>query len=344
MPVHQSPIQVAALYRFTRFDDPAAIQAPLQAACDGAGVKGTILLAKEGINGTIAGTHNALSSVLEHIRALPGCAETEVKFSHADEMPFNRMKVRLKREIVTMGQPDIDPRASVGRYVAPEDWNDLISDPETIVIDTRNDYEVAVGTFKGAVDPKTKSFGEFPTWFREHRDELLEGKKKVAMFCTGGIRCEKSTSFLRSEGIEDVFHLKGGILKYLETVPEEDSKWEGECFVFDQRVAVKHGLELGSYGQCFACRMPLTKAEMASDDYAAGVSCPHCINERGEQQRARYAERQRQQQLAKQRGEIHVGAAPRASDDDTPKLSDGGWEANFPSGLSPDSGSDANTE
>ncbi|GMN03743.1 rhodanese-related sulfurtransferase [Erythrobacter sp. MTPC3] len=305
-----TPIQVAALYRFTRFDDPASLQASLQSACDAAGIKGTLLIAKEGINGTIAGTDNALNSVLETIRALPGCAETEVKFSHADAMPFNRMKVRLKREIVTMGQPDINPNASVGRYVAPEDWNDLISDPDTIVIDTRNDYEVAVGTFKGAVDPQTKSFRDFPAWFREHREELLEGKKKVAMFCTGGIRCEKSTSFLRSEGIEDVFHLKGGILKYLETVPEDDSKWEGECFVFDQRVAVKHGLELGSYGLCFACRMPLNEAEMASPDYEAGVSCPHCINDRDDEQRARYAERQRQQQLAKARGEAHIGPKP----------------------------------
>ena len=337
---YQTPIQVAALYRFTRFDDPAALQTPLQAACDAAGVKGTLLLANEGINGTLAGTHDALSSVLEHIRALPDCAATEVKFSHADEMPFNRMKVRLKREIVTMGQPDIDPRESVGRYVAPQDWNDLISDPDTVVIDTRNAYEVAVGTFKGAVNPKTKSFRDFPAWFRENREELLGGKKKVAMFCTGGIRCEKSTSFLRSEGIEDVFHLKGGILKYLETVPEADSKWEGECFVFDQRVAVKHGLELGSYGQCFACRMPLTEEQMASDDYAPGISCPHCIHERGDAQRARYAERQRQQQLAKKRGAKHVGAVPKSgqsdSQDGASELSDGGWEANFPSGLSPD--------
>ncbi|MCK0127962.1 rhodanese-related sulfurtransferase [Erythrobacter sp. F6033] len=334
-----APIQVAALYCFAPFDDPAVHQLPLQEVCEGAGTKGTILLAPEGVNGTIAGAPDAIKAVLDHIRSLPGCAEFDVKFSHADEMPFNRMKVRLKREIVTMGEPDIDPLNSVGRYVAPEDWNDLISDPDTIVIDTRNDYEVAVGTFEGAVDPKTKSFREFPTWFREHREELLEGKKKVAMFCTGGIRCEKSTSFLRAEGIEDVFHLKGGILKYLETVPEEDSKWEGECFVFDQRVAVKHGLELGSYGQCFACRMPLTEEEMASDDYAPGISCPHCIHERGEEQRARYAERQRQQQLAKQRGETHVGASPKGAQNDTAKLSDGGWEANFPQGLSPDANS-----
>ncbi len=226
-------ITVAALYQFTRFEDPAALRDPLFALGEEVGVKGTLLLAKEGINGTIAGSENAIARVLGHIRALPGCADLDVKFSHAGRMPFNRLKVRLKREIVTMGQPDIDPLHSVGRYVDPHDWNALISDPETLVIDTRNDYEVAIGTFRGAVDPQTASFGEFPQWFRDHREELLDGKKKVAMFCTGGIRCEKSTSFLRSEGIEEVYHLKGGILKYLEQVPESESRWDGECFVFD---------------------------------------------------------------------------------------------------------------
>ena len=326
-----SPITVAALYHFTRFDDPLALKEPLLAVCEEAGIKGTILLASEGINGTIAGGENAIATVLDYIRNIPGCADLEVKFSHADEMPFNRMKVRPKREIVTMGEPDIDPTHSVGRYVDPQDWNALISDPDTVVIDTRNDYEVAVGTFEGATNPSTKSFREFPTWFRENREELLEGKKKVAMFCTGGIRCEKSTSFLRSEGVKDVFHLKGGILKYLENVPEEDSKWEGECFVFDQRVSVKHGLELGSYGQCFACRMPLTEEEMASDAYAPGVSCPHCIDKRDDAQRARYMERQRQQPLAKERGEAHVGATVERAPKDG--FEDGeSWEVNFPSG------------
>ncbi len=334
------PIQVAALYCFAPFDDHLALQAPLQAVCEAAGTCGTILLAPEGINGTIAGSHEGVEQVLSHIRALPGCAEFDIKFSHADERPFNRMKVRLKREIVTMGQPGIDPTASVGRYVAPQDWNALISDPDTLVIDTRNDYEVAIGSFEGAIDPKTPSFRDFPAWFREHRDELLEGKKKVAMFCTGGIRCEKSTSFLRSEGIEDVFHLKGGILKYLETVPEDESLYDGECFVFDQRVSVKHGLEVGSYGQCFACRMPLSEEEMASPDYAPGVSCPHCIDARDEAQRARYAERQKQQQLAKKRGEAHVGASLDRAEPDNPSLPTGSWEANFPKGVLQDSADD----
>jgi UPF0176 protein len=310
-----SEIQVAALYKFTPFGDPAALRAPLLAACEEVGVKGTLLLANEGINGTIAGTDNAIAAVLDHIRQLPGCADTEVKFSHAPEMPFHRMKVRLKREIVTMGQPDIDPRHSVGRYVDPQDWNALISDPDTVVIDTRNDYEVAVGTFEGAVDPATQSFRDFPKWFREHREELLTGKKRVAMFCTGGIRCEKSTSFLRAEGIEDVFHLKGGILKYLEEVPPEESKWQGDCFVFDERVTVRHGLEPGEYGLCRACRRPVSAEDMAHPDFEEGVSCPHCMNERTEEQRARYRERQRQEALARKRGTHHVGATFTPEDD-----------------------------
>ena len=301
-------ITVAALYQFTRFDDPAALREPLLRLCEEVGIRGTLLLAKEGVNGTIAGGENALQQVLAHIRALPGCANLDVKFSHASEMPFHRMKVRLKREIVTMGEPDIDPTQSVGRYVAPQDWNALISDPDTVVIDTRNDYEVATGTFRGAVDPHTSSFREFPQWFRAHRDELLSGKTKVAMFCTGGIRCEKSTSFLRQEGIDEVYHLKGGILKYLEEVPQDESLWDGECFVFDERVTVRHCLEQGDYGLCRACRRPLSAAEQASPDFVEGISCPHCIGERDEAQRARYAERQRQEELARKRGTSHVGA------------------------------------
>ncbi|MEP1420418.1 MAG: rhodanese-related sulfurtransferase [Erythrobacter sp.] len=301
MSAHQNPFKVAALYCFTPFEDPAAIRGPLLAICEEAGAKGTLLLANEGINGTIAGTDNAIGAVLDHIRSIPGCEGTDVKFSYASEAPFHRMKVRLKREIVTMGEPSVDPRMSVGRYVDPQDWNALISDPDTIVIDTRNDYEVAVGTFEGAVDPETTSFREFPKWFRDNRDDLLEGKKKVAMFCTGGIRCEKSTSFLRGEGVEDVYHLKGGILKYLETVPEETSKWHGDCFVFDERVTVKHGLEEGDYHLCRACRRPITDEDMEHDHYAEGVSCPYCYDEKSEAQRARYAERQRQRELEKER-------------------------------------------
>jgi UPF0176 protein len=299
---------VAALYKFTPFADPEALRAALLAACEAHGIKGTLLLAREGINGTIAGTDNALASVLGHIRALPGCADLEVKFSAAPDIPFHRMKVRVKREIVTMGEPDIDPTLSVGTYVDPHDWNALIADPETIVIDTRNDYEVAVGTFAGAVDPQTPSFRDFPAWFRAHREELLAGKKRVAMFCTGGIRCEKSTSFLRAEGVEEVYHLKGGILRYLEQVPEDQSLWQGECFVFDERVSVGHGLAQGTFQLCRACRRPLDEAALAHPDYEDGVSCPACIGERTPKQRAGYAERQRQEALARARGELHVGA------------------------------------
>ncbi|WP_298304125.1 rhodanese-related sulfurtransferase [uncultured Erythrobacter sp.] len=299
--MQSSHYTVAALYCFTPFEDPAAIREPLLAICEEAGTRGTLLLAHEGINGTIAGSGNAIDAVIDHIRSIPGCEGTDVKFSYASEAPFHRMKVRLKREIVTMGEPGVDPRESVGRYVPPQDWNDLISDPDTIVIDTRNDYEVAVGTFEGAVDPETTSFREFPKWFRDNREELLEGKKRVAMFCTGGIRCEKSTSFLRGEGVEDVYHLKGGILKYLETVPEEESKWHGDCFVFDERVTVRHGLEEGDYHLCRACRRPITDEDMAHNHYAEGVSCPYCYDEKSEAQRARYAERQRQRELEKER-------------------------------------------
>ena len=304
------PLTVAALYRFTRFDDPAALLAPLESVCRANGVRGTLLLAGEGINGTIAGTEPAIAAVLDHIRALPGCAALDVKFSTAAAMPFHRMKVRLKREIVTMGQPGIDPNRSVGTYVEPQDWNALIADPDTIVIDTRNDSEVAVGTFDRAIDPKTASFRDFPAWFRAERGRLLgEGKApKVAMFCTGGIRCEKSTAFLKEEGVDEVFHLKGGILKYLETVPEDESLWHGECFVFDQRVTVRHGLAQGSYGLCHACRRPVSDTDMASPLYEEGVSCPACHDERSDEQRAAYRERQRQETLAATRGMAHVGA------------------------------------
>ena len=304
-----APIEVAALYHFTRFDDPAALRGPLLALCRDVGIKGTLLVAHEGINGTIAGRDNALAAVLAHIRALPGCADLEVKFSSAPAMPFHRLKVRVKREIVTMGEPDIDPALGAGHYVDPHDWNALIADPDTVVIDTRNDYEVAVGTFAGAIDPKTPSFRDFPAWFRQHGEDVLEGKKRVAMFCTGGIRCEKSTSFLRAQGINEVYHLKGGILKYLEQVPEKESLWQGECFVFDERVTVRHGLEQGSYQLCRACRRPLDAAALAHPDYEAGVSCAACIHERTSEQRTRYAERQRQEALAKARGQLHIGAS-----------------------------------
>lgn len=300
------PIIVAALYRFARFPDPAAIRAPLLALCEAQAIKGTLLLAREGVNGTIAGSEAGIAAVIAHIRTLPDCAEIVVKYSHAETMPFHRLKVRLKREIVTMGEPDIDPLAGVGHYVKPADWNALIDDPDTVVIDTRNAYEVKVGTFARAIDPATESFRDFPAWVREHRAEL-EGKK-VAMFCTGGIRCEKSTAFLKAEGLDDVFHLEGGILKYLEEVSETESRWRGECFVFDERVAVGHGLALGTHELCRACRMPVSPADRASPLYEEGVACPACHATRNAQARASYAERHRQVKLAEARGQAHVGA------------------------------------
>ncbi|WP_114520695.1 rhodanese-related sulfurtransferase [Altererythrobacter sp. ZODW24] len=310
MTVQTSPICVAALYKFAPIGSPPELRAELQGVCDAAGLKGTLLVAPEGINGTLAGDQSAIDTLLEHLRAKPEFADLEVKFSGADEMPFYRMKVRLKREIVTMGQPNIDPTASVGQYVSPQDWNALISDPDTIMIDTRNDYETAVGTFSGAIDPELATFRDFPAWFRAERERLLgEGKApKVAMFCTGGIRCEKSTAFLKSEGVEDVFHLKGGILKYLENVPEDESLWEGECFVFDQRVTVKHGLETGSYDLCHACRRPISAEDKASPQFEEGVQCAACYDERTDEQRERYRERQRQEEKAAQAGEAHLGA------------------------------------
>lgn len=311
LPETTLPVRVVALYRFTPFEDCEAIRGPLAKLCCSLGIRGILLLAHEGINGTIAGSDGAMDRVLEHIRALPGCADLEIKESRAAELPFLRMKVRIKKEIVTMGVPGVDPRAIVGTYVDPADWNGLISDPDTIVIDTRNDYEVAVGTFRGAIDPQITTFREFPDWFRARRDELVARGRtpKVAMFCTGGIRCEKSTAFAKAEGVEDVFHLKGGILKYLETIPENESLWEGECFVFDQRVTVKHGLEQGQYSVCHACRRPVSDEDKASPLYEEGVSCPACHDERTEAQRRRYADREQQTRLAAQRGTHHLGPA-----------------------------------
>lgn len=305
-----SALCVAALYRFTPIEDCSAVRGPLEHVCRAEGVKGTLLLAGEGINGTIAGTTKAIGRVLDHIRSIPGCADLDVKFSSAATMPFHRMKVRIKREIVTMGEAGIDPLSSVGTYVAPHDWNALISDPDTVVIDTRNDYEVAIGSFAGSINPRTATFRDFPAWFREQRERLLgQGKApKVAMYCTGGIRCEKSTAFLKEQGVDEVFHLQGGILKYLETVPEKESLWQGECFVFDRRVAVGHGLKPGTHELCPACRRPVNAKDTASPHYEAGVSCPSCYHERTDEQRAGYRERHRQEALAAARGRHHIGA------------------------------------
>jgi len=296
---------VCALYHFTRFADPAALRGPLLTLCEAEGITGSLLLAREGINGTIAGSRAGIEKVITHIQGLEGCADLEWKLSEAAEQPFGRMKVRLKREIVTMGQPDVDPKARVGHYVDPADWNALISAEDVAIIDTRNDYEVAIGSFRGAIDPETSSFREFPKWWEENKHRFHN--KRIAMFCTGGIRCEKSTNYLMAQGVDEVYHLKGGILKYLEEVPRDNSLWDGECFVFDGRVSVGHGLEEGPHVMCHACRRPLLPADRARPEYEEGVSCHLCIDDYDEARRERFRERQRQIALAKARGEKHLG-------------------------------------
>lgn len=295
---------VAALYKFVNLPDYVELRDKLYQHLVLNKVKGTLLLAEEGINGTICGTREGIDAVRQWLDADGRFEGLSYKESFADEPAFYRTKVKLKTEIVTMGVPGVNPQHIVGTYVKGEDWNRLIEDPDTILIDTRNDYEVAIGTFKNAVNPNTTSFREFPQWAADNLDKTKH--KKVAMFCTGGIRCEKSTAYLKEQGFDEVYHLDGGILKYLEEMPEQNSLWQGECFVFDQRVAVKHGLEQGSYDQCYACRMPLSPADMQSDKYLQGMSCPHCHDQLSDEQKASFAERQKQIELAKQRGEQHI--------------------------------------
>lgn len=305
-----SKIVVAALYRFTHLPDFQQRRQPLLDYCQTLGIKGTLLLASEGLNGTVAGSREAIDQLLSYLCEDPNFTGVGHHESFHDEMPFYRMKVKLKKEIVTMGVEDIDPSRSVGAYVEPKDWNDLVSDPEVTLIDTRNTYECAIGSFRGAIDPKTRHFREFPQFAVEALDPGVH--KKVAMFCTGGIRCEKSTAYMKEQGFEDVYHLEGGILKYLEEVPKEETMWEGECFVFDNRVAVDHDLQKGSYDQCHACRMPITEDEKLKPEYMEGVSCHHCIDDVTDEQRERFAERQKQIELAQARGEGHIGNEAQA--------------------------------
>ena len=300
-----SQIVVCALYKFVTLDDYALIQPPLLALMLKYDVKGTLLLAQEGINGTIAGSRSGIDAILTYLQSDPRLAALSYKESYTDQPPFLRSRVKLKREIVTMGVEGIDPKQVVGTYVKPTDWNDLISDPNILLVDTRNDYEVQVGTFKNALNPKTDSFREFPGYVKQELDP--EKHNKVAMFCTGGIRCEKSTAFLKEQGFDEVYHLEGGILKYLQEVPAEESLWEGECFFFDERVTVNHQLQRGEYDQCNACRMPITEQDKLSEQYQHGVSCPHCFEKTSDKQKARFAEREKQMQLAQQRGEVHIG-------------------------------------
>ena len=299
-------IVVAALYKFTRFADFEQFRDPILNTMLDNEVKGTLLIAAEGINGTISGSRQGIDNVLDYLRQIEAIGDFVFKESYTHEQPFYRTKVKLKKEIVTMGVENIDPLQSVGRYVKPSDWNALISDPDVILIDTRNDYEVQIGTFKNAVNPNTETFREFPAFVVKEMSP--EKHKKVAMFCTGGIRCEKSTAFMREQGFEEVYHLEGGILKYLEEVPASESMWEGDCFVFDNRVSVNHNLEKGEYEQCFACRMPITQDEMNSSAYIKGESCPHCIDKATDAQKERFREREHQIQLAQKRGEEHIGS------------------------------------
>lgn len=300
-----SPIIIAALYRFVRLENFEQLRQPLLQLMLDQQIRGTLLLAAEGINGTVAGSESAIEKLLDYLRQDDRLRDFDCKFSFDDELPFYRSRVKLKREIVTMGVEDIDP-ANGGNYVNAKEWNALISDPDVTVIDTRNDYESSIGSFDRAIHPNTGSFRDFPEYVKQNLDPAKH--RKVAMFCTGGIRCEKSTAYLRQQGFDEVYHLKGGILKYLEQVPEAESLWHGECFVFDNRVSVNHALEKGSYDQCHACRLPITDADKASDLYQPGVSCPSCFDSTSEDEKSRFREREKQVQLALSRGELHIGA------------------------------------
>jgi len=301
-----SQIVVCAMYKFVTLEDYQDLKAPLLAFMQTHDVRGTLLLASEGINGTVAASHENIDALLNYLAQDDRLATISYKESLTDRMPFLRTRVKLKKEIVTMGVEGIDPKQTVGTYIKAKDWNALISDPDVLLIDTRNDYEVQVGIFKNAINPKTESFREFPDYIKQNFDPAKH--KKVAMYCTGGIRCEKSTAFLKEQGFEEVYHLEGGILKYLEEVPEQDTLWQGECYVFDERITVNHQLEKGAYDQCNACRLPITEQDKHSEHYQQGVSCPHCFDKTTVQQKARFAEREKQIQLAAQRGETHIGA------------------------------------
>lgn len=307
--VQQPKIVVCALYHFVTLNDYATLQQPLLDEMTRNHVKGTLLLASEGINGTIAGTREEVDAVLAWIKSDPRLSSLDYKESYVDALPFYRSKVKLKKEIVTMGVEGIDPNQKVGTHIKPEDWNALISDPEVLLIDTRNDYEIEIGTFKNAVNPNTVTFREFPDYVKANLKP--EQNKKVAMFCTGGIRCEKSTAYLKENGFDEVYHLQGGILKYLEEIPEEDSLWQGECFVFDNRVSVNHDLEKGSFDQCHACRLPISDADKQSAKYEQGVSCHRCFDSKTDAQKRNFKERERQVRLANSRGEEHLGSDVR---------------------------------
>jgi len=298
-------ITIAALYQFTTLENPEAVRAELHALCREAGIKGTLILAHEGVNGTVAGSRAAITTLHQWLLADGRFGSMEYKESHAEVMPFHRLKVKVKPEIVTLGRPEAAPNKQVGTYVSPKEWDALLQDPDVVVIDTRNHYEIAVGTFPGAISPETEHFRDFPQFVE--KNAALFKHKKIAMCCTGGIRCEKASSYMMSQGFEEVYHLKGGILKYLEETPPEESKWEGECFIFDQRVAVSHAVVPGSFSMCYGCRHPLTEAERTSPLYEEGVTCPRCYDTLSEKQKASARERHKQVLLAEKRGDTHIG-------------------------------------
>ena len=303
----KNEILVAALYKFVEIDDLLSLQSNLYEICKKNNIMGTIVIANEGINGTISGKTNEINQTISRLKSDKRFTNIEIKYSSYDKQPFHRMKVRLKKEIVTIGLPEINPNNKVGTYVKPDDWNDLISDPNVVVIDTRNKYETKIGSFQNALDPETSSFREFPDWVKKFKSSKENANKKIAMFCTGGIRCEKASSLMKEEGFEDVYHLQGGILKYLETIDRENSLWNGECFVFDQRVCLTDELEVGSYKMCFACRMPITEEEMQNEKYIDGISCIYCYDKTTKEKKERFGSRQKQILLAKERGEKHLG-------------------------------------
>ena len=300
--------KVAALYKFSSIENPEQLQSEIREYLNQVGVKGTILIGHEGINGTISSEENSLNSAIKFLQSLEDFNLMDIKYSSSDINPFIRLKVKLKKEIVTIGDDSIDPNKVVGTYVNPSEWNELIKDKDTILIDTRNDYEFSIGSFKNAINPETQKFREFPKWVDEKKFSENDKKlKKVAMFCTGGIRCEKASSFMKESGFNEVYHLKGGILKYLEEIPKENSLWNGECFVFDDRVSVNHDLKPGSYDMCHGCRMPITQFDKKSDKYIKGVACPSCFDSTTQDQKDRYMSRQKQVDLAKSRNQKHIG-------------------------------------
>ena len=302
--------QIASLYKFVKLKNVSNKRNDLQNVCEKHNIFGTLILAEEGINGTITGERDSIDVVLDEIMKWPEVKTLEVKYSESSMSNFRRLKIKQKKEIVTMGRTDVDAESVTGEYISPKDWNDFVQRDDVILIDARNEYETMIGHFKNAIDPQTETFTEFPEWITGFIDQNLEDKK-IAMYCTGGIRCEKASSYLKSKGIEDVYQLQGGILKYLEEVPEEDSLWEGECFVFDQRVSIKHDLVEGKYQLCFSCQFPVSNDDLESPFYEEGVTCKNCYDSLTEEQKISRRERQKQILLSRDRGEIHLGRDPK---------------------------------